>query len=306
MKVSVCMITYGHESFIRQAIESILMQETDFEFELIIANDCSPDATIDVVNSIIQNHPKGKMIRSYNHSQNIGMLSNFIFALNQAQGKYIAICEGDDYWTDSLKLQKQVDILEENEDVGLVHTKYKILNERQGIESIHVKKDEFKDENLNYLYNADMRTLTVLFRAKYLNDINDLFTQDFMKDALIGDRPVFLLIASKSKIKFLDDCTGVYRISNNESASHFKNLVKFYSFYKSVNQLNLNLVSYLEINEKQYSLKLKDRVHFFNSFWFLIERKHSDFLNSFFKRRWNTLELRELYSVFKYRNQHGN
>lgn len=301
MKVSVVMITYSHEKYIEEAINGVLMQECNFDVEFIIANDCSPDSTEEIINTIIKKHPKANWIRYVKQEKNIGALPNFILTIQQAKGKYIALCEGDDYWTDPLKLQKQVDILEENKEVGLVHTKYKILNERLNTESVHQKSDEFADENMNYLYNADMRTLTVVFRAKYLKDINNLLIQDFMKYALVGDRPIFLLIASKSKIKFLDECTGVYRISGNESASHFKDFGKYYSFYTSVNQLNLNLVSYLGINDKQYLLKLKDRFHFFNTFLFLIERKHGNFLNSFFKRRWTTLELRELYSVFKYK-----
>lgn len=114
--VSVVMITYAHENFIEQAINGVLMQECDFDVELIIANDYSPDKTDEVIKDIIKNHPKASWIKYIKHKQNIGMMPNFIFALKQAQGKYLALCEGDDYWTDPLKLQKQVDFLEEKEE----------------------------------------------------------------------------------------------------------------------------------------------------------------------------------------------
>ena len=113
-KVSVVMITYAHELYIQEAIESVLMQECDFEVELIVANDCSPDRTDAIVKDLIQTHPKGHWINYTRHETNKGMMGNFVWTLNRASSKYIALCEGDDYWTDPLKLQKQVDFLEGN------------------------------------------------------------------------------------------------------------------------------------------------------------------------------------------------
>ena len=118
-KVSVCMITYGHEKFIEQAINGVLMQECDFEVELIIANDCSPDRTDAVIQNILKNHPRASWIKYIKHEKNLGMMPNFIFALQECQGKYVALCDGDDYWTDAFKLQKQVDFLESNPKFGI-------------------------------------------------------------------------------------------------------------------------------------------------------------------------------------------
>ena len=114
LMVSVDMITYKHEAYIAQAIEGVLMQETNFEYDLIIADDCSPDKTEEIVKNIIATHPKGHIIKYFRHEKNIGMQANGLFAVQECKGKYIALCEGDDYWTDPLKLQKQVDFLEEN------------------------------------------------------------------------------------------------------------------------------------------------------------------------------------------------
>ena len=125
--VSVVMMTYGHENYIRQAIEGVLMQNCFFEVELIVANDCSTDKTDLIIKDIIQNHPRGNWIKYHHHEKNVGMMPNFIFALHQATGKYVALCDGDDYWTDPLKLQKQVGFLEENEEYVLCFHKIKIL-----------------------------------------------------------------------------------------------------------------------------------------------------------------------------------
>ena len=114
LMVSAIILTYKHEKYIKKAIESILIQDTDFEYELIIADDCSPDNTKKIVTDIIEKHPKAYRIKYFTQKKNIGMLANGNFSLNKAEGKYIAFCEGDDYWIDSLKLKKQVNFLEEN------------------------------------------------------------------------------------------------------------------------------------------------------------------------------------------------
>src|SRR5688572_14136755 len=114
--VSVCMITYGHEPFIREAIEGVLMQRVEFNIEFIIADDASPDGTEQIIKEYVLSHPKRHCIRYTKHESNKGMIGNLVWAIGECNGKYIALCEGDDYWTDPLKLQKQVDFLEQNND----------------------------------------------------------------------------------------------------------------------------------------------------------------------------------------------
>ncbi|PTS92382.1 hypothetical protein DBR27_19765, partial [Flavobacterium sp. HMWF030] len=126
--VSVCVITYGHEKYIEQTIDGILMQEVDFDFELIISNDCSPDQTDEVVKSYLKDHPKSNKVKYFSHKKNMGAYQNFVFSLENSNGKYIALCEGDDYWTNPLKLQKQVDFLESNPDFSICFTDYAVLS----------------------------------------------------------------------------------------------------------------------------------------------------------------------------------
>ena len=127
MTVSVLMITYNHSKYIKQAVESVLEQKTNFDFELIIANDCSPDNTDEIINDIIKNNPNGYKIKYYSHQKNIGMMSNFIFLTEQATGKYCALCEGDDFWTDNYKLEKQVSFLDSNLDYSICFHNVQIL-----------------------------------------------------------------------------------------------------------------------------------------------------------------------------------
>lgn len=110
--VSVCMITYNHEKYIRQAIEGVLMQKINFSVELIIGEDCSTDATREICLEYKNKFPN--VIKLLLPSHNLGAHENFFQTLSNSSGKYIALCEGDDYWTDPYKLQKQVNFLEKN------------------------------------------------------------------------------------------------------------------------------------------------------------------------------------------------
>src|SRR5690606_4865545 len=109
--VSVCMITYNHEHFIQEAVVSVLNQKVDFEIEVIISDDCSTDRTCEKIVEVITSHPNGKWVRLYQQSKNSGVMSNFVWALRKCDSEFIAICEGDDYWTDNLKLRKQHEIV---------------------------------------------------------------------------------------------------------------------------------------------------------------------------------------------------
>lgn len=106
-KVSVVMITYNHEKFIEQAVNSVLMQETDFDYEIIIGEDCSTDRTREILVELQKQHPD--KIRLVLNPQNLGMMRNFANILDMARGEYVALLEGDDYWTSSRKLQIQID-----------------------------------------------------------------------------------------------------------------------------------------------------------------------------------------------------
>jgi glycosyltransferase involved in cell wall biosynthesis len=110
--VSICCITYNHRRFITQTIDSFLMQKTNFKFEIVIGDDCSTDGATAIINEMKARHPD--IIKLTSHPKNVGAHQNMRNVLNICKGKYIALCDGDDYWTDPEKLQKQVDFLEQN------------------------------------------------------------------------------------------------------------------------------------------------------------------------------------------------
>ena len=116
-KVSVCLVTYNHEKFIKQAIESVFMQKTDFDYEVVIGEDYSTDNTRKILSQYQMRYPH--RIKAIFNNKNVGPVENFIRTLSTCKGKYIAYLEGDDYWTDAYKLQKQVDFLDKHPDYSL-------------------------------------------------------------------------------------------------------------------------------------------------------------------------------------------
>lgn len=237
--ISVCMITYGHEKFIEEAINSILMQETEFDFELILANDNSPDNTDEIIKNIIANHAKGSLIRYIKHDKNIGMMPNFIFALDQCKGKYVALCEGDDYWIDAKKLQKQVSFLENNEDFAICYTRcHNLINNELSLEKNNTLEQEFEYKIDDLLVSNKIHTLTALVRNNFEIPI-------WFSESPLGDYPLFVLVSKSGKIKYFPDITSVYRIHCTSSWSS-KNLI-----YTSERWLEVLIYLSNEINFSQ-------------------------------------------------------
>lgn len=204
--VSVEMITYKHGAYIAQAIEGVLMQETTFNYELIVSDDCSPDNTEIIVNSLISSHSKGHLIKYFRHKKNIGMNANADFAIKQCTGKYIALCEGDDYWTDPLKLQKQVDFLESNPSyVMACHSINELKNDVLHKADWRCNKNRAKYKLEDYLYELFFHTSSVVYRnvtlPSYLNSTK----------ILNGDYAVFSFILTKGKLYYFNEIMSVYR-----------------------------------------------------------------------------------------------
>ena len=116
--LSVGVITYNHSYYIRQCLDSILMQKVDFDYEIVIGDDCSNDGTQDVLQEYLRQYPNKFVLLLNDHNK--GISKNYQNVLSRCKGKYVALCEGDDYWTTEDKLQKQVDFLESHEKYGFV------------------------------------------------------------------------------------------------------------------------------------------------------------------------------------------
>ena len=225
--VSVKMITYNHEPYIAQAIEGVLMQGTDFPIELIIGEDCSTDGTRNIVSYYQKKYPD--IIRVITSDKNVGACKNGLRTDKACRGKYIAYCEGDDYWHHPLKLQKQVDYLESHPDVGLVHSDYDVVQ----VERCKTRKSCNKSRDKKYsdvkdvfsgilLGTYEVCTATVCARRELveqaLKQDKDIFSSLWLRQ---GDLPRWLNISCQHKFYYIDEALATYRILP-ESAAHSK------------------------------------------------------------------------------------
>jgi glycosyltransferase involved in cell wall biosynthesis len=160
------MITYGHARFIEQSILSIIEQQANFEFELCIADDCSPDDTQEVVLALKARHPKGYRINYKRHKENVGVMVNFTSLMESCNTPYLALCEGDDFWQDENKLQKQVDFLQANPDFVLsCHDAIDIDTNGELSPTKRLAQNEMRDFTGKELQRgAYVLTLTMCFR----------------------------------------------------------------------------------------------------------------------------------------------
>lgn len=215
--VTVRTSTYQHGAFIKDCIKGVLMQKTTFPFEFIIGEDFSTDGTREIVFDYARKYPN--IIRVVTADYNVGMRANGVRCERRARGKYFALCEGDDYWTDPLKLQKQVDFLEVNSDCSLCfHASKSIRNNNPNDYTLHRPKDiplhnKFEMKHAILGGGGFMATNSMLFHRKYIQD-----RPAWMEKTPVGDLPLMLLLASKGKIGYIDEVMSVYRVMSSSTS----------------------------------------------------------------------------------------
>jgi glycosyltransferase involved in cell wall biosynthesis len=206
MKLSVAMITYNHERFIAQALESALTQKVNFDYEIVVGEDCSTDGTRAIVSDFQGRYPD--RIRAMLRERNLGANRNFVATLEECRGEYIATLEGDDYWSTVDKLQKQVDFLDARPDCAICCTRVRFLYETGRAEHEvfpHLPAGAYTVEDLlkgNFVFPCS----TVL-RRELIPRIPRWFYR--MK---MGDWPLFAMVTQKAKIELMDDITAIYRV----------------------------------------------------------------------------------------------
>tara|TARA_R100000935_G_scaffold7556_6_gene15995 strand:- start:1031 stop:1966 length:936 start_codon:yes stop_codon:yes gene_type:complete len=204
--VSIFMLTYNQEEYIAQAIEGVIAQKTNFKYQLVIGEDFSSDGTREICLDFAEKNPN--KIKLLLNKKNIGLIANYIQTYAHCKGKYIAICDGDDYWIDPLKLQKQVDFLEANPDYKIVYTHNKNLfpsgKENERLKNQQPISTSFKD----LIFNNYIPSVTVLFKRESLTKNMKMWILKYP----YGDWPTYLyVLRNGGKIRFLDDVTAVYR-----------------------------------------------------------------------------------------------
>ena len=205
--VSVCTMVYNHENFIAQTIEGVLAQKCSFKLEMILGEDCSTDNSRAIIKKYESLYPD--IIKPIYHTHNIGAKKNSVLCLQACTGKYIALCEGDDYWTNPNKLQMQFDFMEAHQDFTMCFTDAAILVETEvddpnSFEKIY--KDEFIIDDFIMTEKVFVPTATLFFRNILTFPLPDYFVKAFS-----GDVALHLLLTDKGKAKHLPFVTAVYR-----------------------------------------------------------------------------------------------
>lgn len=218
--VSICCITYNHASYIRQCLDGFLMQKVTFPIEIIINDDCSTDGTTDVIREYEAKYPD--LIKPIYHAENEyskgvrGMFATFVFP--RAKGKYIALCEGDDYWIDSLKLQKQVDFMEANPDYSLCfHNAVEFYEGVSKVPRIFCNIAESREVTLEEIVDSwIVPTASMLFRSTVIENYPEWTRQIYS-----GDLTMQLIAYSKGKLYYMNRIMSFYRkaFDNKNSVS---------------------------------------------------------------------------------------
>lgn len=205
IKVSACIITYNQQDFIRDCLEGAVSQVLDYDYEIVVGDDCSTDNTFQICQEYADKYPD--KIRLLSREKNLGMVGNWMATIQACAGKYIALCEGDDYWTDKTKLQKQADFLENNPEYTLTFHNVSVLRPNGKLGSDFLTKlpeNHETIEDLAVVWNY-IHTPSVVYR----NVIKD-FPHEFQMTP-ICDYFLYMMLAEKGKLKHFEDNMATYR-----------------------------------------------------------------------------------------------
>ena len=258
--VSVCVQTYQHEGYIAECLDGILMQKTNFDFEVLVGEDDSSDGTRKICIDYANRFPDKIKLFLHSRENNIEIYGrpsahfNFKYNMYLSKGKYIAICEGDDYWIDPLKLQKQIDFLEANKDYGMVFSDINMIDDQSKIIGPTIFYNKTKSSYQSgaifweLLEGNFVQTLTVCLKKDLISD----YLNKFSYEKYTYDFRIWLHVASNSKIKFIDEVWASYRV-------HDLGISRSKDFFKKRTPLVLQsaLVNYLSIINYNSNLIVK-------------------------------------------------
>ena len=267
--VSVLMTTYNHENYLVQAIEGVLMQQTNFPFELVIGEDCSLDRTRDICLEYQQRYPE--KVRIVFSETNLGPSKIFLKVFPVCRGKYIAGCDGDDYWTDPNKLQAQVDFLEANPEYGLVYTDILSVNSQSELIA-----DTVAEERRTRYSNGAV--FFELLSGNFINASTAIYKKEHLRfDARDDKRYWFvydywrwLMVSMHTKVHFMNTVTCHYRVHQGGVSN-----MGFFHKKRNYHVLYNVMLAFHESNKRL--LDKVQQIHIFKKILSLLYRKQGTF-----------------------------
>ncbi|MBE6720534.1 MAG: glycosyltransferase [Ruminococcaceae bacterium] len=263
IKVSVVCLAYNHEKYIRETLDGFVKQKTDFPFEVIVHDDASTDGTADIIREYEKKYPDLFVViyQTENmHSKKLpgGIIKNFIIPV--VRGKYVALCEGDDYWTNSSKLQQQYDIMENDSELSFCTHKTRCIKEDGSIMNLTIPaKNDFGTGKLNetqcfnaaFLYNGgySFHTSSYFFRKELLYYRDEKL--GFLCGYLAGDQQYIWSALTCGKFYYIDKTMSSYRMFSNNSWSSVWNSSKEKQINNALNVIKA-IKMYDEFTEYKY------------------------------------------------------
>jgi len=246
--LSIAMITYHQENYIRQALDSILMQNVNFKYEIIIGEDCSLDNTRKILLEYHEKYPnKFQLIL---RDKNVGATRNLYDVLMNCHGKYIALLDGDDFWTDSNKLQLQVDFLEKHDEYTGVSHDFEYVNKKGEHTSMSNEKgsDVAQEFTMNDFIKWEwpIQTATLVFRNFFSNNKDEDFSIIYTADNLMADRTLAMLILKKSNILIIRKVMSAYRYILEENGTNYTSKFEMPTQRKKKVEITIRYINMLE------------------------------------------------------------
>jgi glycosyltransferase involved in cell wall biosynthesis len=278
--LSVIVITFNHERYLQKCLDSILMQDVNFDLEIIIGDDCSTDNTSKIIKDYHEQYPD--IIRPISRSQNVGATRNQYECFLQAKGKYIAILDGDDFWTDKTKLRLQTEFLDSNTNYIACTQRYSVVDQDNNIiKDIYrgpgspKSGDYTLNDFLNYTYYGHPGTL--VFNNIFLTPKHD-YSIIYKADRFVGDITLDLILACLGKIHVSDECMTSYRmVSEKGGTSYMSSISKQSQILKRILFLK-NLESYCK-NEINIDVRHEDRSLYYAWWSILWMLRHPSYHN---------------------------